>query len=95
MIDVDHALGGVWAGDTARRWGAGAVELPVRSVGRIARSAFKDANLLPGLDSAFRYAEPTVMRSRPSPSRTDGGRSPRATPPTPRRSSSTCPRTGA
>ena len=64
MIDLDHARGGLWAGDTARRWSAGAVELPMRSVGRIARAALTGANVLPRLGSAFRYARPRVMRAQ-------------------------------
>jgi len=64
MLDLDHARGGLWAGDTARRWTAGAVELPMRSVGRIARAALTDANVLPRLGSAFRYARPRVMRAQ-------------------------------
>lgn len=64
MIDLDHARGGLWAGDTARRWSAGAVELPMRSVGRIARAALTGANVLPRLGSAFRYARPRAMRAQ-------------------------------
>ena len=64
MLDLDHARGGLWAGDTARRWTAGAVELPMRSVGRIARAALTGANVLPRLGSAFRYARPRVMRAQ-------------------------------
>ncbi len=63
VIDHDQGRGGLWAGDIGRRWRPEAVDVAVRSVGRIARNAFKELNVLPTLNGPFQFAKPTITRA--------------------------------